>query len=483
MFAFDVSQYDFTDSDISEAVVGSRLLSMEIECNSACNYRCAYCYASNGTGFLPDLPVETVFSAIREAHALGTRKIVILGGEPLLYKPLSQVIEQINGLGMGCEIFTNASLLTSELAAMLATHNTRVVIKYNSLDADVQDRMCGVADAFAKANQAINLLRENGLTEPGRLVASTVICTENLDGLPALWRYLRQNGIKPYFEILTPQGRLLCHRNLLVSPERLESLFNELAAIDHEFGFHWEPQPPLVGGKCLRHTYSCLLNVKGEIMPCVGLDIPIGKWGERPLADILASSAIMQDLKNHRNTIKGPCRTCEKADSCYGCRGTAYQVTGDYLASDPYCWRNAGKCPDHNLFPVDTSDLVPHRPPMRMVECIETLGDESTIGMVIRPDNRFCDSNGVLSPAALPELAAQACAAADSFRHNGLVPQGMLTSCSNIQVLEQLKIGDRIHIHVKEASAFENFHVSVFRFTKDDGTLCATGELTLCSVD
>ncbi|MCI5120939.1 MAG: radical SAM protein, partial [Candidatus Electrothrix sp. AUS4] len=59
------------------------------------------------------------------------------------------------------------------------------------------------------------------------------------------------------------------------------------------------------------------------------------------VADILHHSEEIKNLKNYRETIKGPCRTCEKAEECYGCRGAAYQLTGDYLASDPTCWRNA----------------------------------------------------------------------------------------------------------------------------------------------
>ncbi|WP_035240507.1 radical SAM/SPASM domain-containing protein [Desulfobacter vibrioformis] len=59
-------------------------------------------------------------------------------------------------------------------------------------------------------------------------------------------------------------------------------------------------------------------------------------------------------LKNHRQTIKGFCRTCEKSDTCYGCRGAAFQVTGDLLASDPLCWRN----PD-NLTPPKLNGVGP----------------------------------------------------------------------------------------------------------------------------
>ena len=74
-------------------------------------------------------------------------------------------------------------------------------------------------------------------------------------------------------------------------------------------------------------------------MPCVGVDIPLGSIREQRLVDILQHQ-VFCDLKNFRKTIKGPCASCEKSAECYGCRGAAYQMTGDYLASDPTCWRN-----------------------------------------------------------------------------------------------------------------------------------------------
>jgi radical SAM protein with 4Fe4S-binding SPASM domain len=96
-----------------------------------------------------------------------------------------------------------------------------------------------------------------------------------------------------------------------------------------------------LGNRCLRHKFSCLVGARGEVMPCVGVNLPIGNVRRQPLADILAASQVLKDLKNHRETIKGPCRTCDKIANCYGCRGAAYQLTGDYLASDPLCWHNA----------------------------------------------------------------------------------------------------------------------------------------------
>lgn len=75
-------------------------------------------------------------------------------------------------------------------------------------------------------------------------------------------------------------------------------------------------------------------------MPCVGVTIALENIRNQRLADILKNSEVVRNLKNYREMIKGACGSCEKSSECYGCRGAAYQLTGDYLASDPTCWRH-----------------------------------------------------------------------------------------------------------------------------------------------
>ncbi len=341
---FDLHKFDFSDEDIRDAVAENRLLSMEIEFNRACNYHCPYCYAAEEDPDVSELSADRLDSAIFQAAELGARKIVILGGEPLLYPRLEEKIRMITSLGMGAEVFTNSALVTPSVAEFLFRHDCRVVVKFNSLNPEIQDSMTGEKGALPVLLNSIGILRKAGYTVPEMLCGSTVICSENFDGLLDLWKYMRDNGIHPYFEMLTPQGRLLKNKHLLVSRQRVRELFDKIAALDKTYGSHWNPQPPLVGGKCFRHTYSCVVNARGEVKPCVGVDIVIGRLEEKPLREILGESKVIRDLKDHRRSIKGACRTCRKADSCYGCRGAAYQVTGDYLAADPFCWDNPDGC-------------------------------------------------------------------------------------------------------------------------------------------
>ena len=336
---------EFSEEEVRAAREAGQLLSMEIECSRLCNFRCSYCYVDERGPNPNELSLEEIRDAVLQAKALGARKIIILGGEPSIYPQLRELLHFLAERELAIEIFTNGSGISAEMARLLAAKKARVVLKLNSRDPELQDRLAGRKGAHAIIMQALQNLRQAGYPAKELFLAlSTVICRQNIGELPELWRWLRHQGIEPYFEVITPQANALENDWLNVSGAELKALFTELAAIDRsDFGRHWEPQPPLVGNRCMRHQVSCLVTATGEVMPCVGVTLAIGSIREQPLADILRSSSVLNDLKNYRETIKGPCKSCEKAAECYGCRGAAFQLTGDYLASDPTCWRNCAQ--------------------------------------------------------------------------------------------------------------------------------------------
>jgi radical SAM protein with 4Fe4S-binding SPASM domain len=339
---------EFTEQEIREAVAADRLLSMEIEFSRVCNFRCSYCYVEGRDTWDNELSREEIKNVILQAKQLGARKIIILGGEPSIYPHLAEMVLFLGQQGLEIEMFTNGSGIDLELAAVLAKEKVRVALKLNSRNEGLQDQLAGKKGAYRSINRALSCLKEAGYpSEDLFLAISTVICRQNIKELPAMWQWLREQDIEPLFEVLTPQANVLENTWLGVEPDELKELFIQLSVIDQEkFGRDWEPQPPLVGNRCMRHQVSCLVTSVGDVMPCVGVTIPLDNIRDNPLAHILRNSEEIKNLKNYRETIKGACRTCEKAEECYGCRGAAYQLTGDYLASDPTCWRNAAltKC-------------------------------------------------------------------------------------------------------------------------------------------
>ncbi|MEK6758863.1 MAG: radical SAM protein [Deltaproteobacteria bacterium] len=332
---------DFTDEQIQESLLRGGLLSIELEFSRRCNLRCVYCYSEAGDGLKEELSPEEIKGIIDQAADLGARKIILLGGgEPLLYEGIRDVIAYIDAKGLEQTIFTNGLLMTAELAKYLFDHNASVVIKHNSFIKRVQDSLAGVEGAYEKIQKAIVHLFNAGYPKGNRQMGiQTVILRQNLAEIPSMWTWARKLGVIPYFEILTMQGRAKHHPEIIVSTEEIQKVFDELRRIDlEEFGNKWSAHPTIASFTCKRHLYSCLINSQGYIQPCTGIDLFVGNVRKERLSDILRGSHVIQDLRRIRTKIEGPCKTCDYSADCYGCRGNAFQMTGNYLASDPECW-------------------------------------------------------------------------------------------------------------------------------------------------
>lgn len=458
-------RFEFPPQDIEQAVLNSQLLSVEIEFSLKCNLRCPYCYVPEMADQKNELSSAEIRDVIFQARDLGARKIVILGGEPLTYPRIMEKIEFIHSLGLQVELFTNGLHLTRERARRLFDLGVNVVLKINSFKDDVQDKLVGVPGSSKKMRAALAHLQEAGYPRgAGFLAVSTVICRDNFSELTALWIWLRDQGILPYFEILTPQGKAAQNDDLNVRTEEIEKLFHEISEIDRtRYNQIWDPQPPLVGGKCLRHQFSCLINAQGFVMPCVGINMPVGNIREKKLKDIISESEIIQNLRDFRHRIKGSCGKCDKADDCYGCRGAAYQLTGDYLASDPLCWKNTAHAHEITKLPVSVGGLVPHEGPMLLVDRLIKIGERTAeVETTVRQDMPFVDDKGFLDEVAYLEIIAQAMAAMKGFEQHGRSkrkPEGFLLGGKNFEILGRARVGDVLTVSVFKYAKFGDFGV------------------------
>ncbi|MBF0384398.1 MAG: radical SAM protein [Candidatus Omnitrophica bacterium] len=476
------NRFEFSQHDIEEAVRSGQLLSAEIELSLKCNLRCQYCYVSTTADQNNELTGKEIRDVILQAHDLGARKIIILGGEPLIYPRIIEKIEFIRAHGMQVELFTNGLMVTPAMARRLFELGVNVVIKVNSFKDDVQDKIVGMPGASKKMRAALVNLKGAGYPYgAGFLAVSTIICRENFSELIDLWVWIRDQGILPYFEILTPQGRASENDWLNVGAADLEDLFYKISEIDRtRYNQIWDPQPPLVGGKCLRHRFSCLINAQGFVMPCVGVNIPIGNIREKKLKDILRESEIVQDLRYYHDKIKGPCGKCDKADDCYGCRGAAYQLTGDYLASDPLCWKNLSLSEDIAKLPILVNEFIPHGKPMCLVDRLIKQGERSAeVETTIRRDMPFVDENGLLEEVGYLEMIAQATAAMRGFKQYGITSnkqEGFLSGAKDFEIFERARVGDVLVTSVFKYAKFED--IGVIKGTIHRGSsLLAQGEI------
>jgi radical SAM protein with 4Fe4S-binding SPASM domain len=472
---------EFSPEEIEDAVSSGRLLSVEVEFSRRCNFNCVYCYAKDDLNYQGELTVDEIRDLILQAKDLGARKIIILGGEPMIYPHILEMLAFIKAEGLYIEMFTNGSGIDAATARTLRDHGVAVVLKMNTFEEKIQDMLSGKKGAYSQIHEAFRNLKDAGYPSDAPLGISTIICNQNIGELERMWEWLKDQNVTPYFEMITPQGNAKKNDLLYVDTERVHAFFRRVAELDgKKYGHHWEPQPPLVGGECLRHQFSCAIDACGYVQPCVGVTIPVGNIRQKKLADIVRDSEVIQDLKNYKQTIKGPCGECASLSRCYGCRGAAFQLTGDYLASDPLCWKNLDRQDDIGRLPMDTAKLVPHKPPMLIVNKLLRVGDKESVSeVVIAKDTIFVTEDGRLDGAYYPEIISQAIAAQSGFRNLGNGSggsKGFLLGVKNLEILGSASVGDTLRVCVYKIARYGEFGVirgEIFKGTE----IIAKGEI------
>lgn len=79
-----------------------------------------------------------------------------------------------------------------------------------------------------------------------------------------------------------------------------------------------------------------VVRANGEVNPCMLLQGNLGSIKQRSIREIWQESPVLAQLRSR--ALKGTCGKCDYRDVCAGCRGRAYEDTGDVLAADPGCW-------------------------------------------------------------------------------------------------------------------------------------------------
>ncbi len=343
---------DFTPEEVSDSRRNNKLLSLDVEITGACNAACKYCYRYEDEGpqssAAAELSLDELLDVIRCAHDKhGLRRLCILGGEPLMPGVRPKYIKTIglcNELGIRHVTFTNGLNLTEDTAQELHDHNASICMKLNGMTAPVHDRLVGVPGAFGKVMNAFDFLLQRGYGNGNngcQLAFETVITQDNYEQIETMWLWARDRGILPYVEKMTVQGRGAKHAgDLCVSNEMLRAKFERLNEIDRtDYGLDWDVTPPIAGGyHCVRFYISLYVRADGIVWPCVGAGVNVGNLRKETISEIM-TSPLVQITRNIGDHVKGKCRTCDLRESCYGCRGAAYQA-GDLFGEDPVCWHN-----------------------------------------------------------------------------------------------------------------------------------------------
>ncbi|OGV73992.1 MAG: hypothetical protein A3K19_22730 [Lentisphaerae bacterium RIFOXYB12_FULL_65_16] len=114
--------------------------------------------------------------------------------------------------------------------------------------------------------------------------------------------------------------------------------------------------------------------------------------------------------------------------------------------------------------PMDAQDLLPHRPPMRLVDRLIGEADQAgTVECRLPADSVVADAAGQIEPAAFLELIAQAYAAVkgyDDLLHRQPVHEGFLVGCRHVRIRQPARVGQLLTIRVKTIGILAGFAIA-----------------------
>ena len=134
-------------------------LFVQIMPTERCNLRCRYCYAEFGSRRRADFPLAPLIRVVDGLARLGTRVIMVAGGEPLLYPDLGKLIDRIVGHKIICSVNTNGITLPARIEEAARADMLSI-----SLDGPpaLHDEYRGKG-TYEKARAAIALARERDI--------------------------------------------------------------------------------------------------------------------------------------------------------------------------------------------------------------------------------------------------------------------------------------------------------------------------------
>ena len=279
---------------------------LELQLTHRCNLRCRHCYL--GPPRPEELALEDALAITREFAAHGGMRLLISGGEPLLYPALREFIAETKGLKLRRVLLTNGTLLTAATMRWLQVEELQV-----SLDGwrHGHDRLRGTG-SFDRTRRGLTAARAAGIP----LSIATMVHRENICEFDRLERFAGEIGVREWgIDLLCPAGALLHHPQFLVSPAEGVPLLQRA----YGGGYHGASD----GFACGRHLLTVLPS--GQAVKC-------GFYADESLGDARSGLLACWRRLSHIPLTALACHDCPVlADCAGGCRFRA----GAPLAPDP----------------------------------------------------------------------------------------------------------------------------------------------------
>jgi len=367
------------------------------ETTMACDLACRHCRAEAIAEVDPlTLSTEQGMHLLDQIESFGTpRPLVILtGGDPFKRRDIFDLVKYGTQLGLPIAVSPAGTpeLNRDNLLRLKEAGAKAISLSIDGSTSEIHDAFRRVDGSFQMTVDGWEAARSIGL----KLQLNTTVTRYNLYDLPNIMRLVQDLGVMTWsLFFLVPVGRGRVEDE--ITPCEYEDVMNWLYDVSkvlsvkttegHQYKRVVLQRSALdergldaVSELGLGETYLKLLNHfretadfsneryasedrmrrspmhinagngfvfisrRGDVYPSGFMPVSAGNINDQSLVDIYQNEPLFRDLRNPLK-LQGKCGRCEFKYVCGGSRSRAYAVTGQPLASEPYCDYEPGSFP------------------------------------------------------------------------------------------------------------------------------------------
>lgn len=301
-----------------------------LEITQACNAKCIHCYEGSEHMLSKDsLSLIEWEKVINELKDIQPKRIVIIGGEPCVYKDLRKILNLVGEVQSVVTLFTNGSLIDEELVDILEKNRIRVKLSLYGNNAEIHDNITQLPGSFEKLLQSIDILKKRKID----VSLAIVLMRENQDYYEEIRDFVRSLSVSSYkFDVIRNvyKGEQSKHsptlKDIINLRVRKEANFNITKRQFDSNHFH---------NSCWHN--KLVITDNGDVLPCVfERSIKYGNIRDKTIKEIVNSTITKKCWRLDFSQIN-VCNKCEYRFACKDCRPLAFAHSGDMYSKNPSC--------------------------------------------------------------------------------------------------------------------------------------------------
>ncbi|ACM20767.1 radical SAM domain iron-sulfur cluster-binding oxidoreductase [Geotalea daltonii FRC-32] len=263
------------------------------EITGKCQLSCKHCLNKHRR--------ENAQITLKEAEGLiddlavhGIKRIILTGGEPLLFDGIFQVVNYAQAKGMTVSINTNGLLLDKHFLDLLCCESVKIRIGLCGFSAQTHDEFTGRVGAF---DQVINNILEL-LPYKAKISLQYTVTKKNIHELPELFKFLKTHDLSAKLNDIIEVDDNAELSEYVVSQEEISQIVNSDVLQDKKYIDLIRPKKGKLQ-KCPAGKNIIGILSDGKITPCSWISSFTSEYDSDSVKDVFGFPTELEKLFNH----------------------------------------------------------------------------------------------------------------------------------------------------------------------------------------